>query len=127
MKSENYAHIALSEDEVQGGNIYELNLTQDGSSQLRVRSDLRSIFIQPPECTFYDQTIKTGEFRSFRLSFDPGEVRVERYDCNGTWELMTALNRPAYSPDQAIKFCRVTAHEHPADWRIRLHSSKFEK
>lgn len=118
MKSHNYAHVALTQDETQGGEIYEINLTQDGSSQLRIRNDLNSVFLKPAEC--YNETVKEGEFRSFRLSFDPDSIKIERYSYVGSWELMMEMDRNAWSPRYEIRHCRVAAHAHPADWRIKV-------
>lgn len=117
MNTADYPHIAMAEDEVQDGRIYEFALNKLGTpSELRLRHS--NLNVMTREVRQDADTVKEGEFRSFRFSFDPQILKIERYDSSGKWEPFMELDRQTHF--QEIKFCRVAAYEFEADWRIPL-------
>ncbi|CAJ1948979.1 unnamed protein product [Cylindrotheca closterium] len=118
LNSKNQAHIALAEDEANGGKIYEIVFLDDDNNELRIRHE--AINIQTTRLEFQAGPMREGEFCSIRISFDPTTIKVERYNVNGTWKLLAEYNREEHRHFQAIHFCRIASWENEIDWRSPL-------
>mmetsp|Transcript_26545 Transcript_26545/g.64706 ORF Transcript_26545/g.64706 Transcript_26545/m.64706 type:complete len:241 (-) Transcript_26545:350-1072(-) len=120
MNSNKLPHIALAEDEVHKGKMYEIVFTPKNDGLYRLRHDASGLKLEVA-AVFHAGSMKAGDFRWIRISFDPTTVKIERYDDGrAMWEVLLEYNRE--KNDRAINFFRIRKHSSPVDYRVGVSS-----
>lgn len=118
MNTNNYAHIALAEDEDHEGKMYEVLFVPSENGEFRLRHGaVNECFAKKG----FPVGPMKGEFRSVRISYDSTTLKVEQYNFSGTWEFLAEFNRDE-NDDREINFCRIWSWTYEADWRVALSS-----